>query len=146
MLEGEFDASIPLINRLKTNIIRLENENEQDFFLIECLPIDLYSMYHSILSYLTPFEQTLFKRLDQLEIIINYKFNNQLILLEASTHGTFHNPLCSSYEKLEYLGDIKLGKSGSYKITVKKLTFLFELASVLSDYSFGDPTKTLLAK
>lgn len=66
MLEGEFDASIPLINRLKTNIIRLENENEQDFFLIECLPIDLYSMYHSILSYLTPFEQTLFKGLDQL--------------------------------------------------------------------------------
>ncbi|EFX63253.1 hypothetical protein DAPPUDRAFT_333337 [Daphnia pulex] len=65
-------------------------------------------MYHSILSYLTPFEQTLFKGLDQLEIIINYKFNNQLILLEASTHGTFHNPLCSSYEKLEYLGEIKL--------------------------------------
>lgn len=109
MLEGEFDASAPLIKRLKPNIITLENENEQDFSLIECPPIDLYQIYASILRNLTPFEQSLFKGLDQLEIIIKHKYNNQLILLEASTHRTFHNLLCSSYEKLEYLGDVKLG-------------------------------------
>lgn len=120
MLEGEFDESAPLIKRRKPNISKSENEYEQNISLLECPPtINLYNIYPSILRILTPFEQTLFRGLDRLQIIINYNFNNQLILLEASTHKTFHNPLCESYEKLEYLGDIKLGKSGFFLIYIR---------------------------
>ena len=47
--------------------------------------------------------------LDQFEKKINYKFNNQSLLIEALTHSSSSISICQNYERLEFLGDRVLG-------------------------------------
>ncbi|KEQ65816.1 P-loop containing nucleoside triphosphate hydrolase protein [Aureobasidium melanogenum CBS 110374] len=43
--------------------------------------------------------------LDTVETLIDYKFANPSLLLEALTHSSFSSPEALSYERLEFLGD-----------------------------------------
>ena len=47
--------------------------------------------------------------LDQFEKKINYKFNNQSLLIEALTHSSSSISSSPNYERLEFLGDRVLG-------------------------------------
>jgi ribonuclease-3 len=47
--------------------------------------------------------------LDQFEKKINYKFNNQDLLIEALTHSSSSISISQNYERLEFLGDRVLG-------------------------------------
>ena len=47
--------------------------------------------------------------LDQFEKKINYKFNNQSLLIEALTHSSSSTSSSPNYERLEFLGDRVLG-------------------------------------
>ena len=47
--------------------------------------------------------------LDQFEKKINYKFNNQSLLIEALTHSSSSISCSPNYERLEFLGDRVLG-------------------------------------
>jgi ribonuclease-3 len=47
--------------------------------------------------------------LDQFEKKINYKFNNQSLLIEALTHSSSFISSSPNYERLEFLGDRVLG-------------------------------------
>ena len=47
--------------------------------------------------------------LDQFEKKINYKFNNQSLLIEALTHSSSSVSSSPNYERLEFLGDRVLG-------------------------------------
>ena len=47
--------------------------------------------------------------LDQFEKKINYKFNNQDLLIEALTHSSSSISISQNYERLEFLGDSVLG-------------------------------------
>ena len=47
--------------------------------------------------------------LDQFEKKINYKFNNQSLLIEALTHSSSSISSSTNYERLEFLGDRVLG-------------------------------------
>jgi ribonuclease-3 len=48
-------------------------------------------------------------QIDQLEKKINYKFNNQALLIEALTHSSSSISSSQNYERLEFLGDRVLG-------------------------------------
>ncbi|CAK7349013.1 unnamed protein product [Dovyalis caffra] len=57
-------------------------------------------------GYMTATHQTAgwLPSLDDVEGILNYKFKNKKLLEEAFTHASFPDK-CSSYERLEYVGD-----------------------------------------
>lgn len=57
--------------------------------------------------------------LQELEVILDYKFNNQSLLEEAYTHTSFPGT-CISYERLEYVGDSVLNL-----LFAKELYFLY---------------------
>ncbi|PVU98382.1 hypothetical protein BB559_001619 [Furculomyces boomerangus] len=44
-------------------------------------------------------------KINSIEEILGYKFNNPVFLLEATTHSSVLNSVISSYERLEFLGD-----------------------------------------
>ncbi|KAM7495227.1 hypothetical protein LguiB_029836 [Lonicera macranthoides] len=47
--------------------------------------------------------------LEEVEDIIGYKFKDRSLLQRAFTHTTYRDDSCSSYERLEYVGDSVLG-------------------------------------
>ncbi|KAK6001187.1 hypothetical protein QM012_003270 [Aureobasidium pullulans] len=79
--------------------IRIFLPNEQWLDHSTCLSFLLFQT--TALSIVPPF-------LDTVERLIDYKFANRSLLLEALTHSSFSSPEALSYERLEFLGDAVL--------------------------------------
>lgn len=55
----------------------------------------------------------------KLEEVLDYKFKNQGLLLEALTHPSYSkNRITNCYQRLEFLGDSILGRCGHFRFFV----------------------------
>ncbi|KAI0502192.1 hypothetical protein KFK09_017139 [Dendrobium nobile] len=77
--------------------------------------------------------------IEEIEMILQYRFRNKILLVEAFTQYSFNNPLKKagkSYERLEFMGDSVLGclmareTSSSYEALPPEQLMLLRAANV----------------